>query len=208
MAIAHEDTPRRTFRHIVLHPGAEVPMNRKFVKTLLMAVAVTACSEGSDLVAPAPQGGLVSSTGVAAVQAFSPRASDVTVTQTIGANGGTISGGGVTLSIPAGALSADTEISMTVPAGKFLEVQFAPHGLQFSQPATLSFGLAGTAAANARVAGSLAGMYFDGDLASGNFRALETFDVRVKGATLSYDISHFSGYCVVSGMDADDRCRC
>ena len=185
-------------------------MNRKsFVKTLLMAVAVTACSEGSDLVAPAPQGGLVSSTGVAAVQAFSPRASDVTVTQTVGVNGGTISGGGVTLSIPAGALSADTKISMTVPAGKFLEVQFAPHGLQFSQPATLSFGLAGTAAAaNARLAASLTGVYFDGDLASGNFRALETFDVSVKGTTLSYQISHFSGYCVVSGMDADDRCRC
>ena len=196
-----------TLSNLYCIPGAEVLMTRnRVVKALLMAVAVTACSETGDPTAATPQNGLFNVAG-AALQTFSPRASDATATRTIGPAGGTLDAGGVSLSIPAGALREDTEITMTVPAGRFLEVDFAPHGLQFDRPATLSFSLAGSAAAlNARSAGGLAGAYFDGDLATGSFRTLETLNVRVRGTVLSYEIEHFSGYCVVSGMNS--QCDC
>lgn len=187
-------------------------MTRKsFVKSLLMAVAVTACSEASNPIAPeaAPQAGLISealgNTVGRVLELGSPRRADQTATATIGAAGGTLSAGGVTLTIPAGALAADEEITMTVPRGRFMEVEFAPHGLQFSQPATLSFDLRG-ANVSAATGRGLGGVYFEGSLANGQFRTLDTFDVRVRSGVLSFEIDHFSGYCVVTGMD--NRCEC
>lgn len=82
-------------------------------------------------------------------------AADNTSAETIGAGGGAITSvdGNVTLDVPAGALAADTEITMTmVPAGQrsselsdltpeAVVYEFGPDGLQFSTPATVTLAL-------------------------------------------------------------------
>jgi hypothetical protein len=42
------------------------------------------------------------------------------------------------LYIPPGALRGVETITATAPAGRLVEVQFQPHGLQFERPATLT----------------------------------------------------------------------
>jgi hypothetical protein len=59
-------------------------------------------------------------------------------TQWVGPNGGTIRVGPHSLVIPANALSSYTRISATAPAGKIVEVEFAPHGLKFERKTTLT----------------------------------------------------------------------
>lgn len=63
-----------------------------------------------------------------------------TVTKKIGPQGGTISVGQFTLTIPAGALSQTKTIVMQQVADTVNSVRFAPHGLQFAQSATLTMG--------------------------------------------------------------------
>lgn len=55
----------------------------------------------------------------------------------IGAQGGRITAGPVTLSIPPGALSHTVHITATVPAGSSVFVEFQPSGLLFRRPAGL-----------------------------------------------------------------------
>ncbi len=61
-------------------------------------------------------------------------------TKTIGPQGGTISVGQYTLTIPAGALSQAKTITMQQVADTVNSVRFTPHGLQFAQSATLTMG--------------------------------------------------------------------
>ena len=189
-------------------------MNRKsIVKTLLMAVAVTACSEsGGEVAAPtsASPAALLWGADVRALELVTPRLAALSGTETIGPRGGTISVGPVKLRVPEGALSRRTEITVTVPAGNFLQVDLQPHGLQFNRGVRISMDLDGTRAErNPSLARNLVGVYFEGDLdARGVTNAKETFDVNVSDDELSFRIHHFSGYCVVSGMDANDRCSC
>src|SRR6185295_4761394 len=70
----------------------------------------------------------------------------ITVTTTIGSDGGTISipEAGVTVTVPSGALSAPTVISMTARAGAPIAYDFAPHGITFAQPLTFTQSLYGT----------------------------------------------------------------
>ena len=82
--------------------------------------------------------------------ALAPRLVLRDLVQVVGAGGGTLraNGGGVILDVPAGALTQDTDISITptpveatVPYSGLLAgtlYDFAPHGLTFSQPATLT----------------------------------------------------------------------
>ncbi|HLZ44879.1 MAG TPA: hypothetical protein VKQ05_04300 [Gemmatimonadales bacterium] len=66
-----------------------------------------------------------------------------TTTATIGSAGGMISAGPHTLVIPPGALSAPTQITMTIPTGLGVKaVKFQPEGLQFSKPAALTMSYA------------------------------------------------------------------
>ena len=173
-------------------------LRKPVVSALLIGFALAACSEASNPVAPEPQAGLLGgllTTTLTVVERVVPARSETVVTATVGAEGGTLSGGGATLSIPAGALSGPVEITMRVPTGRFYEVQFAPHGLQFAAPATLSFDVG---LLTGLLNGQLRGAYFDGDL-DGRYRTLETFSTQLLGSNVSFQISHFSGYCVVSG---------
>ena len=65
----------------------------------------------------------------------------------IAAQGGFVELNGFRVDIPAGALPADTTVSITLPAdellAKRLVAEFGPHGVQFSTPVTVTFPLSG-----------------------------------------------------------------
>jgi hypothetical protein len=65
----------------------------------------------------------------------------------IASQGGFVELNGFRVDIPAGALPADTTVTITLPSdnvlGKRLIADFEPHGVQFSTPATLTFPLTG-----------------------------------------------------------------
>lgn len=65
----------------------------------------------------------------------------------IAADGGFVELNGFRVDIPAGALSADTTVTITLPSdlvlGRRLVADFEPHGLQFGTPVTLTFPLTG-----------------------------------------------------------------
>ena len=73
---------------------------------------------------------------VAGVQRNVPLATPITVTKTIGSAGGTLSilAAGVTVTVPSGALSTPTVITMTARAGSLVAYDFAPHGITFAKP--------------------------------------------------------------------------
>ena len=81
-------------------------------------------------------------------------------TRVIAATGGTVTASGATLSIPAGALSQDTTISVSIsnpipnlpqsPTLRGMIFDFGPNGTTFRTPATLTLPLVGTPAANER----------------------------------------------------------
>jgi hypothetical protein len=123
---------------------------------LAAALLLAACGGGGD---PAPAGG--ASASVTLDSARTARA-------TIGPAGGSVSataadGRRYTLTVPAGALAADTAISATpvtsmgnapLAAGTRAAVRFGPAGLKFAIPATLRIeGLAATVAAGKRRVG-------------------------------------------------------
>lgn len=124
-------------------------MKFKAVRALAVLLVVCfafACTEHSPTsvpAAPAAQpdliGGLLSATGLL-------RCSDLPAAQSsamIGPDGGKISAGPHTLVIPSGALSAPTQITMTLQTGRGVNaVQFQPEGLHFNRPASLTMSYA------------------------------------------------------------------
>jgi len=60
----------------------------------------------------------------------------------IGANGGTLHIGPHTFTVPAGALSHPVFIRAVAPTGSAREVEFAPQGLRFAVPASLTLSFA------------------------------------------------------------------
>ncbi|HVX38667.1 MAG TPA: hypothetical protein VHB25_03755 [Gemmatimonadaceae bacterium] len=136
-------------------------MRRRFAVLLTLA-ALAACA-GVDTTAPAhraptaaransaPSGaqlhdghvipGAIGQAGTAPASDATRLACDVPSTLTnsavIGAKGGELDIGPHRLIIPPGALTHDTLISGTIPAGSSIEIHFEPHGLQFLKPAGL-----------------------------------------------------------------------
>jgi hypothetical protein len=118
---------------------------RLVVVALCLSLAVACVDHTPTAVpaTPAPQadliGSLLGATGLLKCSNL-PYASN---TKTIGPLGGWISAGPHTLVIPPGALSAWTSITMTAPTGLGVNaVKFAPAGLRFSTPASLTMSYA------------------------------------------------------------------
>ncbi|HEY5147031.1 MAG TPA: hypothetical protein VII82_09705 [Polyangiaceae bacterium] len=110
------------------------------------ADCMVACSS-ENAGTPAMEGGPESSdaSGAGAVVSSGDSGSDATQTQTVGTTGGTVSAAGVVLTIPAGALAGDVEITVNpsgaqVPAaytGLSPVFTFGPAGTTFLVPATV-----------------------------------------------------------------------
>ena len=111
---------------------------------------------------------------------------------------------GLTVSVPAGALSTTQTITVTALAGSEVAYRFEPH-LSFDRAVTLTQDLTSTDAATLSV---LLGAHFDGDhleLINGLAVVTETVPavVSLLQHSASFDLAHFSGWIVASGRDDD-----
>lgn len=141
---------------------------------------------------------------IAPVTRTTPLSTDVTWTFTAGPAGAVSSNAavGLTISIPAGALAADQQITVTAFAGAPVAYGFSPH-LTFAQPAVLTQTLQGTSAAS--LLSILSGAHFDGDSlqlsASGLALVNEIVPAMVNSLTqtVSVNVGHFSGWIIATG---------
>ncbi len=123
---------------------------------------------------------------------------------TVGVAGGSVTmAGGPTIVIPAGALSADTTITVAsstiaAPGGAVTSVfQFGPDGTTFATPATVRFTVpAGTSAAEV-------GVYWT---RPGSTTQWDILPVTVSGTTATVSVTHFSAGYVGAACPADSTC--
>ncbi len=124
-------------------------------------------------------------------------------TATIGSGGGTLasSDGAFSLTIPAGALSADTGVTIqpitnVAPGGLSKGYRLSPDGLQFAAPIDITFEIADDALA------VTAPEFLDGAVqrSDGRWGILAIEEVDMSERTLTCSTSHFSDYSMVSGV--------
>ncbi len=170
---------------------------RPLVATLLVAVllAGVSCSSGDDgptapppAPAAAPSALLGPLSPVVSLLTCSPQPY-VTVTETIGPKGGTITVGEHQLVIPRGALERKTTITAEQIKGSVNSVRFSPEGLRFERPArlTLSYANCIPLPLPKKVA-------YTNELLQ-ILEVLRSLDLR-KEKKVSSDIDHFSRYAV------------
>ncbi|MEO8336349.1 MAG: hypothetical protein ABI664_15325 [bacterium] len=141
------------------------------------------------------------------LQRNTPLAANITVTQTIGAAGGTLSipSAGVTVVVPAGALSSSTVITMTARQGSLVAYDFAPHGIVFAKPLVFTQNLTGTNASLLSVPFIQLGYYSDPSLLTavgGIVSELLGGTVNLLSWKYTGQINHFSGYMIGMGRGA------
>lgn len=141
------------------------------------------------------------------LQRNTPLAANITVTQTIGSAGGTLSipAAGVTVVVPAGALNSNTLITMTARQGSLVAYDFAPHGIVFAKPLVFTQKLVGTNASLLSVPFIQLGYYSDPGLLTavgGIVSELLGGTVNLLSWTYTGNIKHFSGYMVGVGRGA------
>jgi hypothetical protein len=139
-----------------------------------------------------------------AVQRTTPLAAPITVSKSIGYDGGTLSipAAGVKVVVPRGALMRTTTITMTARAGSLLAYDFSPTGTTFSKPLVFTQSLNGTNVTLLQAPLLRLGYYSDPGLL-GTLTA--TVSDVLLGVTNLLDwsftapINHFSGYLVICG---------
>lgn len=117
--------------------------------TLAAALALSGCSESSIPTPPVDAPAFFSpepAPGFSVIRRNTPLADDLTVTRTLGPEGGhlEIVAAGVRVSIPAGALSEPTEITLRARAGTAMAFELAPGGLELDAVATIEVSAIGT----------------------------------------------------------------
>lgn len=143
---------------------------------------------------------------VAGLQRTAPLSASITVSQSIGSAGGTLSipAAGVTVTVPAGAVSAPTMFTMTARAGSLVAYDFAPHGTVFAKPLVFTQSLTGTNATLLNVALLELGYYADPSQltsAGGLLSELTSGVVDLLSWKFTANIKHFSGYAVGCGRE-------
>jgi hypothetical protein len=147
-------------------------------------------------------------TTVDVLRRSAPLAADITVSRVIGQNGGALRSplAGITVTVPRGALSAPTAISVTAIAGDLIAYEFGPHGTVFNVPLRIEQRL--SKAERTRNGtdhlGASAGHFLsaaDIDFAGGRAAVNEQLDatVDVRNNKVTWNPSHFSGYLLASG---------
>ena len=133
-----------------------------------------------------------------------PLTQDIPVSATVTATQGAtlyIARTGTTVRIPAGAVDVPTTITMTALKGSVVAFDFKPAGTRFKVPlhVTQDFGLLQALLAKPQV------VYFqntsDVNELTKTVKASEYITSTLLGTSISFDISHFSGYAVAAGRD-------
>ena len=155
-------------------------------------------------VPPAPNAALLGLLPVRGVTRSSPLAQDISVSAVIDRNGGTISipEAGLTLVVPANAVSAKTTFVATALAGKLVAYEFEPHGTRFAVPLQFQQDLKKVSLVGTLTSPLMKGAYFTDesnlDQASGWAFVSELLPATTDllKARVSFPINHFSGYLV------------
>jgi hypothetical protein len=168
----------------------------------------TAVSRPAPAVSGAPSasllGTLTSLLTMDGLQRTTPLAAPITVSKSIGAEGGTLTipQAGVTVVVPRGALAQTTTITMTARAGSLVAYDFAPHGITFAKPLVFSQQLKGTNATLLSAPFLQLGYYSDPSLLTkvgGLVSELLGGTLNTLTWTFTAPIPHFSGYIVTCG---------
>jgi hypothetical protein len=137
-----------------------------------------------------------------------PLSSDVTWSFTAGPAGAVSSNPtvGLTIVVPAGALTATETITVTALAGSHVAYRFEPH-LDFANNVRLTQKLS---LLHALTSLSFLGAHFEGDalqLTNGLATVTESViaSVSILAGTVSFDVRHFSGWIVASGGEGQQQ---
>lgn len=114
---------------------------------------------------------------------------------------------GLSINVPAGALSQKVHITVTVKAGNVYNYQFAPEGLQFALPVVVTQDVSDNSLIGSLLSGLLGssktakGAYYSAptlqyDPKTGTATVNELEPTVVGGGLLSFQIRHFSGYTI------------
>jgi hypothetical protein len=137
---------------------------------------------------------------------------DQSISAVVGPEGATLSlpGADFSMTIPAGALSAPTEITVVARGGSFVVYDMLPHGLQFMRPVTAVQGLSTTATYGTTAGNGVRSAYlspaneqigFDGSVSPVELEAVTTYfyGAQPVAETQSWILTHFSRYILISG---------
>lgn len=143
-----------------------------------------------------------------------PLAANVSKSAVIGSMGGSIvlQDAGGKIDIPAGALSQDTQITMTALAGPDVAYEFQPHGLVFAAPVKIQQTIAGTYAEKyPALLQGMHGSYYDQPALESAFLDSGKSIAKVNenqigylesnASQIKFWIGHFSGYLVSCGKE-------
>ena len=145
--------------------------------------------------------GLVPVRGVTRV---SPLAQNISVSAVIGSDGGTISipDAGLTLVVPAGAVTSSTTFTATALAGRLVAYEFEPHGTKFAVPLQFTQDLRKVSLVGVVTAPVLDGAYFtdasrlNQTIGFGAVSEIVPATVDLLRLQVGFPINHFSGYLV------------
>jgi hypothetical protein len=182
----------------------------RFGARLLSIFLLAGCAHDSTApveptaIPPKPNSALLGLLPVRGVTRATPLAKDIAVSAVIGKKGGTISipEAGLTLVVPAGAVSSDVRFTATALAGRLVAYDFQPHGTKFAVPLQFSQDLRKTSLLAALTSPLLDGAYFN-DLSNLNQSSGIALVSELRSATVnllqfraSFPINHFSGYLI------------
>ena len=138
---------------------------------------------------------------------------DQSVSAVVGSEGATLSlpGSDFSMTIPAGALSVPTTITVVSRGGSYVVYDMLPHGLRFNLPVIADQGLSNTASYGTSAGNSVRSAYlpvgseqigFDGSASPVEVEAATTYfyGAQPVAGTHAWILNHFSRYILVSGV--------
>lgn len=186
------------------------PRLRTWALVTAAACAASACGDRmpTEMTVASEAPAVSSRTGdvVGLLKRTEPLTESFTASAIIGPRGGRlqIREAGLRVHFPSGALTAPTRITVTALRGSNVAYVFEPHGIEFSQPVTISQSLRNTVAWKTALADGLQGSYFERllvDPTESFAQSLENRSAKLKDlkTRLEFSIEHFSGYMVSTG---------
>ena len=175
------------------------------------AIAMSSCTDSRGLVTPSNPGStrlIAGPTRMDVVTRDVPLTAPVSASAQIGVLGGQIAipEVGLTVTVPAFAVTATTTITVTAVPGSLIAYEFEPHGLTFKAPLAVTQSLAATSAdKNGLVPGVLYGGYFPDasslDQIGGTAAVDEILRVSIDRflGQATFSVLHFSGYLLATG---------
>jgi hypothetical protein len=190
----------------------------KVLTFTVLAATLAACGDGASITAPGEPASSLRADGsvpdaAMAVLPTTPTTAlrpvtrtvpvgDLYVTKVIGPLGGTISlsSAGLTVTVPRGAVAANTTFQIHALAGTAIAYEFEPHGTKFPVPLIVRQSLQGTTTPLA-MPSFVAGYFADKSQIVSSTLANVTEEIPVIGGMgfVSFPVWHFSGYLVSSG---------